>query len=558
MAELSIDWVMVRDGERTLWSRNCSSWDRATFLAALSSDPRTFQELSIAWSRFREEPLAEMTWQALDETAQAPAGWLCLDLSHQQFAFIDTDPDDSDELTPGAYRHDDSPQKKQTIWLNIPPWWRRLQVTNQAEFLEQSRLVSTQWIPPFDFREVLYGRELASEIAQQVLAIQWPAAPPNTATEGGVPQVQPGRFDDDALIRKLNRRVLRLVQRVHVNWLMTPRPALNGRTPREFLHEYREWKDRELDYRRAQWSRTRVAPPAVPRESMQFQFGPMGTEEVVMYFDMVRDLIMAAWRWVDDDPRITHDKLTEELILYIIGWLSSPDPEEGSGELVREIIDLERSLTPRLASNEPIDCDCPLCRLQASQELFGPAFSICDGYHLEMEDEFAFSLETDRDMWESSRTSPGDSFKPDDSKASETSIAVLKGPLTSPSNSSVANEDAIWTSSHVDPNPAPLELSLFAIGARLAELIDRMKSLNAPRKHINDLNDAFDEMSVVIRNWIVDKVTGKTDEGEAMSQVVDRMIAVLEACALTVPEITSQSADLQSLVHEWQRQLQKS
>ncbi len=40
-----------------------------------------------------------------------------------------------------------------------------------------------------------------------------------------------------------------------------------------------------------------------------------------------------------------------------------------------------------------------------------------------------------------------------------------------------------------------------------------------------------------------------------MSQVVDRMIAVLEACTLTVPEITAQSADLQSLVHEWQRQL---
>ncbi len=49
---------------------------------------------------------------------------------------------------------------------------------------------------------------------------------------------------------------------------------------------------------------------------------------------------------------------------------------------------------------------------------------------------------------------------------------------------------------------------------------------------------------------------GKNDDGEAMSQVVERMIAVLEASALTVPEITSQSADLQSLVHEWQRQLQ--
>ncbi len=62
----------------------------------------------------------------------------------------------------------------------------------------------------------------------------------------------------------------------------------------------------------------------VPPESAQFRFGPMGTEEVVIYFDLVRDLIMAAWRWVDDDPAVTHDKLTGDLLLYIEGWLSSP------------------------------------------------------------------------------------------------------------------------------------------------------------------------------------------------------------------------------------------
>ncbi len=287
----------------------------------------------------------------------------------------------------------------------MPPWWRRLQVSSLAEVLELSRLAGTQWIPPFDFREVLYGQELASEVARQVLAIQWPAAPPNIAKEGDVPQARPARLDKHVFVRRIKRRIQRLIQRIHIHWLMTPRPALHGRTPREFLHEYRQWKDRELDYRRAQWSRTRVQPPGVPRESMQFRYGPMGTEEVVMYFHIVRDLITAAWRWVDDDNRITHAKLTEDLLMYIDGWLSSPDPEEGSGELVRDIIDLERTLTPRLASNEPIDCDCPLCRLQSNQELFGPTFTICDGHHLEMEDEFAFSLESDPDMWEASRIS---------------------------------------------------------------------------------------------------------------------------------------------------------
>ena len=226
---------------------------------------------------------------------------------------------------------------------------------------------------------------------------------------------------------------------------------------------------------------------------------------------------------------------------------------------MRDIIDLERTLTPRLASNDPIDCDCPLCRLQANEELFGPAFSICDGYHLEMDDEFAFSLEADRDMWEMSRTSYEPTRPARDEDTIETSLATFRGPVVLPAADPADRDDEdsadIWTSSHVNSEPVPPELSLFAIGARLAELIDRLKSLGAQRKLIDDLNAAFDEMSKVIRDWIVDKVTGKAEESEAMSQVVDRMIAILEAGALSVPDITSQSADLQSLVHEWQRQL---
>ncbi len=563
MAELSIDWVLVREGERTLCCRNCSKWDRTTFLAALSNDPRTFDELAVAWSRFSNQPLTERMWLELDQAMQPPAGWLWLDLNHQQFAFVDTDPADCDELTPGAYGMGSSGKTKQYVWLNVPPWWRRLAVPNFAAIWEQQHLASSQWIPPFDYRQVLYGRELASEIARQVLGIQWPASPPRD--DSALPQSLPtaGRFDEETLIRKLNRRVQRLVQRVHVHWLMTPRPSLGGRTPREFLHEYRQWKDRELDYRRAQWSRTRSAPPGVPPESAQFRFGPMGTEEVVIYFDLVRDLIMAAWRWVDDDPAVTHDKLTGDLLLYIEGWLSSPDPEEGSGAIVRDIIDLERSLIPRLAPNEPIDCDCPLCRLQANPDLFGPSFTICDGYHLELEDEFAFSLEADREDWEANQLANDVAFGSHGAASDDSTLSIFTGRSSTSSDMEDDDDpddedDSIWTSSHVGHGAAPPELSLFAIGARLAELIERLKSQNKPRQMIDELNESFDQMSNVIRDWIVDKATGKSDDPDSMSRVVERMIAVLESCAISAPEITSQSADLQSLVHEWERQLQQS
>jgi hypothetical protein len=349
-------------------------------------------------------------------------------------------------------------------------------------------------------------------------------------------------------------RALEMAKRVHAQWLTTPRPSLNGRTPREFLHEYRPWKDRELDNRRAQWSRLRAAPPAVSRDSAQFRFGPMGTEEVVLYFDLCREAIMAAWRWIDDEPHRSIERLTNDVQLFIEGWLTSADPSEGSGEVVQSIIDLERTLMPRLASNSPLDCDCPLCRLQANEELFGPTFSICDGHHLELEDDFVFSLEYDRDEWEASRQESHDIL------SYEHAERLARRPLESADSllqELGVDSERIWTSSHVDPRPAPPQLSLFAIGARLAEFIEHLKSEKAPRNLVDDLNKTFDDMSQVVRNYIDDNSSRQsTEPAEAMQEVVDRMIAQLEASALTVPETTAQSADLQSLVHAWQRQLQ--
>ncbi len=90
-----------------------------------------------------------------------------------------------------------------------------------------------------------------------------------------------------------------------------------------------------------------------------------------------------------------------------------------------------------------------------------------------MEDEFAFSLESDREMWEMSRAcyEPIRTTQPShDEDSIETSLAAFKGPLRLPlADSDEEDGNAIWTSSHIASDPAPPELSLFAIGARLAE-----------------------------------------------------------------------------------------
>ena len=46
-----------------------------------------------------------------------------------------------------------------------------------------------------------------------------------------------------------------------------------------------------------------------------------------------------------------------------------------------------------------LDCDCPICQAEAEGE-FGPSFLWFDGHHLELEDEFAFSLCETREEWD--------------------------------------------------------------------------------------------------------------------------------------------------------------
>lgn len=339
-----------------------------------------------------------------------------------------------------------------------------------------------------------------------------------------------------------------------------------------------------MDFRRSQWSRTRIAPPPVPETSHVYRYGPVGLEEIVLYFDLCRDLITAAWRWVDDDPQIQRRRLIRDLEQMKDGWLGGEDPGSG-GMSLQEVLDAERKLMPRLAGDDPIDCDCPLCRMQRDDaQAFGPAFMMVDGFHLEMEDEFAFSLATTVEQWQESREMFGDWSDEDsdeDEEGEEELVSVdeedgdgrerdvigvrvgafadANGDLTVGGSGGVDQESLdrkVWKSSMVSATMNSPQLSLFAVGARLAELISDLKSRQAPRALIDQLNEAFDELARVIRQWLVAQATRQRgDEPVLMGGAVEQMIASLESVTTALPELTAQSADLQSLVHEWQRQL---
>lgn len=564
MAEQIGDWIILRDGSRTLCCRNRNHWDRLTLLAVLSSDPRSIEELSVAWSRYRpNEPLTEWEWSELSEAPPAHTDWLWVDLSLQCFAWHDPEEFESES---GTYAHDIEvkAEVRELIWMNIPPWWQQL--SGQQWPVE---LATTLRIVPMDFRNVLYGPELAEDVASQVLNAVWPKSKGAQQAKGRRSEMQGslgGRDNGKFNSRTPDSKTQATIKTIHAQWLMTPRPSLQGRVPREFLHGDRDWKERELDNRRSQWSRQGRPPTPVPVTAAVFRYGPMGMEEVVAYFDLCREMVTAAWRWYQEDPLITKAKLIEDLEKFKCGWLSG-EAADGEGESVQEIIDQERQLIPRLASSDPVDCDCPLCRSQQSESaMSGPAFSICDGYHLDLEDDFAFSLCDDRDEWEAFRDQWCSWDNETDSSATAEDDPVLRGSVQSLSSSSRFSSShlpsesescGVLGSCRVGAAMKAPDLSLYCFGARLSEIISDMKRLKAASVEIDRLNGVFDRLARVIREWLVNEANDQPPEQAAAAAdvAVRRMVQSLESVAINHPELTTSSADLQSLLHQWQREL---
>src|SRR2546429_399010 len=133
-------------------------------------------------------------------------------------------------------------------------------------------------------------------------------------------------------------------------------------------------------------------------DSTAYRLGGFGTTEVVLYFDLVRALLRRAWGLAGQDPRPTRSVLVERLAEFRDDWLDEPNEETAPSTPV-ELIESERRRMPVTSDGSHLDCDCPICQAEMEGE-FGPAFQWFDGHHLELEDEFAFSLCETREAWD--------------------------------------------------------------------------------------------------------------------------------------------------------------
>ena len=364
-----------------------------TLVAVASEDPVCWDDVVAYWPRYRTPPVPEFAdslalervdFAAARGTLDRHESWVVIDLVRRRIITgREMEPIGRDQAF--AMVVEESGQQHWPLSIHLSPWWEMVEHADPG-VMDRDR--ETPLSVPRVNREVLFGAAMLEDLARRILDFveseEWRAS--------GASEKVRVRYD--------------FTVRVHRDWLMTPRQDLAGLMPRQMLHGGVDWLDRVIWAQRLRFE-DRGEIVAVSTSVSGYDEAPMGREEVVMYFDMCRELIGAGWEWCvaqgiklqDISGRLRRE---HELVAFLTGvkdeWLMSPF--EG-GSPPRFIIECSRRRVPRGAGvaiagmtereseTHEIDCDCPICNMMADGT-FGTAFAGIDGHHLELDDEFAF------------------------------------------------------------------------------------------------------------------------------------------------------------------------
>lgn len=480
-------------------------WAVLVALAALAAEPETEAEFFAAVRRYQPNHLWDETGQAaeIEASASEDGNWCLIDLpSRTVVAGSKFDlPDPHSAFEPGD--DDDPPDGFHVVWLDTPRDWlfQRAEgdwlsvVAKREETLASQRRVET--------RSVLFGRPMLEFVAKQVVA-ELEAGPPD--------------------VRQRER-----IRAIHADWLMTARDDLLGRTPRQVLLDRHEQIDRDVQHRSEQWSMQGFAPPPLDVASAAYRFGGFGTTEIVLYFDLVRSLLEEAWTRVSDGVS-NREILVQQLADHRDRYLDHPPTELSLDQTCNELIESERRRMPILDDGRHLDCDCPICRAQAEGAFgSGPEFMFFDSTHLEIEDEFAFSLTESRDEWEMEHSAMMCIDAQVEYELSKTAAVADK-------------PESAWKSSSVDWDKllgggGSHQAAKLACGFPLAELVSHLKRCGAEQETIDGLNDAYAEFR-------------RAEDRVAEQSAAEALRESLENVADAHPELVPRSADLQSRLDE--------
>jgi len=362
------------------------NWLSLVSLASLSAGPRTVAEFTTAMRRYvPDHELGKLGRRGPDlqlEWIESAVSWCVIDLVGRT---VIANP--AFEL-PGREATFQSRETKDQgdfhiVWLDLAEDWD-LQTATDLHAVEgalRQRYEAARRRRPVDRRGILFGAPCWEYFAQAMLDRPDGLKPVCVRTEDGL------------------MCEVEATQEMHRAWLMTPRPDLDGLTPREVLLHDRERLQKDLEHRADQWSQQLAPPLPLSRDSYAYHHGYFGTTEVYLYFFLVRHVLQKGWE------RLYHESYpptVADLASYLESqsqrWLKRRDVNDDSMP-PRDQIDLERQRLPRQVQPHDVFDDCPLCRAQA-EGTFGPSFMWIYDFALDFEEEFAFSMYTSHEDWE--------------------------------------------------------------------------------------------------------------------------------------------------------------
>jgi hypothetical protein len=456
-----------------------------TLLATASEDPSCWNDIEACWMRYRTpvvpQDITDLSVQmtnlaAARKTIGQHGLWIVIDLVDKRIltgkemeAFGRDAAFALDVTEEGIQRH--------PLFIHLPPWWEFHEQADEST-LDQGRAVS--WVVPKTNRQVLYGpcmiQDLATRIVDFVGSKRWISSRAAADAQSRYP----------------------FTVEVHRDWLMSTRDDLDGKTPRQMLHGGRSWIDLLASGQQFRFE-DGLEVVALPTHFTGYEHAPLGIEELVMYFDLCRELIESGWQWCIDQKvsalqAADKSRLQRQLELHLAKkmeeWLESSF--EG-GSPPRFIIECSRrrvprgvgvpivGMTERETEDHGVDCDCPICDTMADGR-FGTSFSGIDGYHLELDEEFAFSTYETREEWEMEYQDFTDGSDQDEDEVTEESEenAVERSPFAS-----------AWSGAVSDgPIPGDPDGHL-KLAFLLAEVVGVLQSTGGSRDDVERLNSHF-------------------------------------------------------------------
>ncbi|MBX3451525.1 MAG: hypothetical protein KF777_18330 [Planctomycetaceae bacterium] len=512
--------LTIRDAEGD-WSGTVSGSTADRAIAALSADPFTLAELETACARFEKPNRSRSFFANLSAGfCEEPhdAGLVVIDLVARLVVV------DSTYSSPGptgeVCYHDGQCATDKSLRYHLAEDWLFLGDRFLWHATADRRRRERAANPVFDARRVFYGSPLLEFIAREVFAAH-------------------------TRHRTITAEAQDSIKEIHAAWLLTRRDDLENACPRDVAlarHQYISW---DLQDQADRWSLLGECPPGLDESSVAYRHGGFGTHELVLYYDLVRELLWSCWEQLahlnETQPAagrpetfLVGDFLTSEIPrLESIrdNWLETPDPEF-HGRTPRSIIDRERARVPEGMSGHHaiVDPDCPCCQMLA--DMPGPVFWHLDGCN--MDDNFAFDIDhRTREEWEDEQRKWEEHHRRGDAEHAERQRLGV----TNDSGFGVEDEQSVWSSSFSGEDAAdlPLGMRLFGIGCRLAELIADLRgdqsSSPQGQQLIDRLNRDFGNLRELLQN------SEPSLAASLIDPVIDRFTESLATVASTRPDL---------------------